>query len=203
MEFSFPSQPLLGIFLSTANKGTVIPTSRRSTCPLTTGLLPLPGCTCATPGHETALAAHCHNPELGRSHGCLLPSRAGRESTAFVQCLLLPLISLGNNQQVNNTQHLFINKENPHLSAFISLLLFCCCCCFVLIPVSNKALTQLNKALQSLAQITLATGRSIAFLYLSALLGREKGPLLSQPRHLHKASMCCEPGPLTGRAEKR
>lgn len=200
MEFSFPSQPLLGIFLSTANKGTVIPTSRRSTCPLTTGLLPLPGCICATPGHETALAAHCHNPEPGRSHGCLLPSRAGRESTAFVQCLLLPLISLGNNQQVNNTQHLFINKENPHLSAF---LYFFFVAVVVLIPVSNKALTQLNKALQSLAQITLATGRSIAFLYLSALLGREKGPLLSQPRHLQKASMCCEPGPLTGRAEKR
>lgn len=47
MEFSFPPQSLLGIFLTTANEATVILTSRRRTCPLTTGLLPPPGCTCA------------------------------------------------------------------------------------------------------------------------------------------------------------
>lgn len=137
---------------------------------------------------------------------CFPPEQDEKAQPLFSVCSFLSS-AWGNNQQVNNPQHLFTNKENPHLSAFISLLLFSCCCCwgflFVLIPVSNKALILLNKALQSLAQLPLARGRSIAFLYLSALPGREKGPLLSQPRHLHNASMCCEPGPLTGRAEKR
>lgn len=144
---------------------------------------------------------HCPDLSLADPLAACFPPEQDERAQPLFQCLLLPLTCLANNQQVNNTQHLFTNKENPHLSAFISLLFFYCC--WFLIPVSNKALTQLNKALQSLAQLTLATGRSIAFLYLSALLGREKGPLLSQPRHLHKASMCCEPGPLTGRAEKR
>lgn len=171
-----------------ADKATVVLSSRRSTCPLTAGLLPL--------------AARC-DPSLAEPMAVCFPAEQDEKAQPlFSVCSFLSL--LGKYQQVSNTRHLFTNKENPHFSAFISLLIFCgCFFVVVLIPVSNKALTQLNKALQSLAQLTLATGRSIAFLYLSALLGREKGPLLSQPRHLHKASVCCEPGPLTGRAERR
>lgn len=57
-KFSFPPQPLLGIFLTATNEPTAIPTSGRGTCPLTTGLLPPTGWTHGTPRDETALAAH-------------------------------------------------------------------------------------------------------------------------------------------------